>query len=158
MRKNSDNDILKISYLRYRNFCNALLRKLKRVYERSQFHKAKNNCKATWEVIKTISNTNKTRESLTELLKLSVDEKASINEVYRYFVNVGKTLASKITPSKEVSHVSDSGSIQYFNNNNSIAILPVDYGQVDTLIARFYTYLFYLMIVLWVGIIFQPKS
>lgn len=48
--------------------------------------------------MKTVSYTNKTRQSQIELLKTYVDENASINKVNRFIVNESKSLASKITP------------------------------------------------------------
>lgn len=72
LRNNPNNLILKISYKRYRNFCNRLLRRLKITYEKNELLKSKNNLKATWKTIKRITNSEKLRNSPDELLKLAV--------------------------------------------------------------------------------------
>lgn len=72
-----NNQILKITYTRYHNFCNRLLRKLKILYEKNELLKSKHDLKATWKRLKRITNTEKPRNPPEELLKLSVDFKTS---------------------------------------------------------------------------------
>ena len=47
-KKSPNNSILKLTYTRYRNFCNGLLGKLKGEYERKEIDKAGNNSKKLW--------------------------------------------------------------------------------------------------------------
>lgn len=124
-----DNLLLKVSYNRYRNFCNALLRKLKRAYEKSQLLKAKNNPKATWKVIKNITNNYHVRQSSSALLKLKPDPIASINNVNNFFVNIGKNLATKFSP-----HSLGTASIPSPSPLNSLVIPLVDEEQVICII------------------------
>lgn len=46
-RQNSFNEVLNLSYNRYKNLCNNLVKKIKRDYVRDQFEKYKNNGKKT---------------------------------------------------------------------------------------------------------------
>ncbi|XP_048482809.1 uncharacterized protein LOC125489786 [Plutella xylostella] len=48
-KKYPENMTLHVTFTRYRNFCNNLLKRIKRAYEQNEFDKAKNNPKATWE-------------------------------------------------------------------------------------------------------------
>ena len=128
-KKNPDNTILKITYQRYRNFCNLLLRKLKREYDRNELVKAKGNSKATWNAIKTITHTRHDKQPAHQLLKLEDDPTASANKVNRYFVNIGKTLASQITPSYNIP-----GSENSTSQPNSLVILEVSHADVENII------------------------
>lgn len=58
LKSDPTNTILQITYRRYRNYCNNLLKKLKRQYEREQLAKTKSNNKLLWNTIKTITNLN----------------------------------------------------------------------------------------------------
>lgn len=65
--KNPDNSIIEITYKRYRNFCNSLLRRLKRQYEKSLLQNAKTN-KDSWNAIKTIIHYKKPKTTSEDLL------------------------------------------------------------------------------------------
>lgn len=96
VKANPNNLILVQTYKRYRNFCNDLLKRLRREFERSEFNKVKNNPKKTWKVIKSITQTGKETIPPLELLNNFSDSQVSINSVNSYFSNIGKKLASKI--------------------------------------------------------------
>lgn len=96
-----NNIILASTYKRYRNFCNNLLKKLKREYERSEFDKAKHSPKRTWEVIKKLTLTNNRHDPPLELLNSSSYSRESVNCVNSHFANVGKELASRINPTAD---------------------------------------------------------
>lgn len=130
VRKNPEDTILKISYTRYRNFCNTLIKKLRRAFEKQEFQKAKNNPKATWKVIKSITNTSTQTRSPRELLSDSADVKTSANQVNQFFTNIGKNLADKIT-----ANITTPPEVPQFNQlPNSLVILPVDEEQVGRII------------------------
>lgn len=95
-KKSPDNLILQVTYRRYRNFCNMLLRKLKRAFEKSELEKSKNNPKALWRTIKDITKTSKICSSPVELLKTSDTPATSLNNVCSFFSNIGKNMATKI--------------------------------------------------------------
>lgn len=139
-KKSPDNIILKSTYSRYRNFCNNLLRKLKKSYETAQLEKAKNNPKVLWKTIKEITNTHKAKPSPVELLTIRDSPKSAINEVGHFFANIGKNLASKIindtASSPAGSHPSPSPTGTRISPVNSLVILEVDEADVESLILQ----------------------
>ncbi|XP_062529771.1 uncharacterized protein LOC134200606 [Bombyx mori] len=90
-----DNHILKLSYKRYRNFCNNLLKRLKRNFERNEIMRAKNNNKRLWDTLKKITYTSKSDYRANDLIQ-AASVADSLNCVNEYFVNVGKSLADRI--------------------------------------------------------------
>lgn len=108
-RKSPENDTLKIIYNRYRNYCNSLLRKLKKAYEKSQLEEAGTDVRRTWKAINNITNY-KLKKPLPQDLIQGNDPSTVINSVNDFFANVGKNLAEKvflsgtITPNSQVNH------------------------------------------------------
>ncbi|CAB3258559.1 unnamed protein product [Arctia plantaginis] len=98
LKNQPNNTILKITYKRYRNFCNNLLRTIKCDYQRSEFAKYNKNPKKTWEVIKTVTDTNVTRTNAEDLLNAYGNKTTAIHYINSYFANIGNELASKIKP------------------------------------------------------------
>lgn len=136
--KSPDNYTLKITYLRYRNFCNKLLKRLKTNYEKNEFAKAKNNPKATWKVINDVINKQTSKPPPTDLLTLSgLDEKSSINKVNEFFANVGKNLAERhenISTCKEhLPFLRDD------TQTNSLVLLSPDLDEVERIIVSLRT-------------------
>lgn len=125
--KSPDNLILKKTYTRYRNFCNSLIKKLKRAYEKTEFLKAKNNPKKTWKVIKSITHSNILKQPCNNLLKSSKDTVDSLNNINHFFVDVGKNLASKFSPGNN-SPPSVNSPV------NSLSIPPVEETEVLNII------------------------
>lgn len=96
LRIDPTNEVLVVSYRRYRNFCTNLLRKAKRDYERLEFEKAGRNSKQLWRVIKSVSNIGQLKSSAHDLIANSHDKQSTINQINDYFANVGRRLADKI--------------------------------------------------------------
>lgn len=136
--RNAPNDVVtKVSYLRYRNFCNNLLKKLKRQYERNELLKANKNNKKLWHAIKNITNTGKTKSSSCDLLTDSSDNiTTSLNNFNDYFVNVGKSLATTLingSYNDSNSSARPHGSVPSFHPN-TFALLPCDEHEVRNII------------------------
>lgn len=93
--KAPENEILKVTYLRYRNFCNKLLKKLKRQYESLEIKNAGQNKKKLWKVIKTITNTTNTKLSAHQLIANSATPSQSVDAANSFFISIGKSLAEK---------------------------------------------------------------
>jgi hypothetical protein len=94
-KKQPDNDILKTTYKRYRNYCNELLKNLKADYNKTELANAtKTNNKKLWNVIKSVTNTNKYNHIAIELID-KTEPTESTNYVNSFFVNIGKSLAEK---------------------------------------------------------------
>lgn len=127
--KAPDNLILQKIYKRYRNFCNNLLKKIKREYDKKLIEKAGKNNKKIWEAIKTITYTKKSKSSANNLLNNNETQK-SINDINNYFANIGITLADKIPHPL-------AGLPQLHNpliNSNSFVLLDTDNEEIDNII------------------------
>ena len=120
-KKFPDNDTHKLIFKRYRNYCNNLLKTLKRDFEISEFRKAKNNPKATWKLIKQIANLDKGVSTSSELLKCDNTPLGSVNKLNHYFANVGSNLASAISQPTPQANVT--------NNNPNPGIVKPSFVQ-----------------------------
>jgi hypothetical protein len=127
LKQNPENVILAISYKRYRNYCNSLLSKLKRQYERSTLQNAK-NIKETWAAIKTITGGSTKNSHAQNLIKgNSVNSVESVN---KYFSTIGKKLASNITSIH--GRPTNSGNMPRILN--SLVLDSPDKAEVETLL------------------------
>lgn len=133
-KKSPEKQANKITYTRYRNFCNSLLKKLKHSYEKNEFEKAKNKPKATWEVIKKITNTYSKSSTPIELLQLSSDPMASLNKVNHFFSSVGASLANNIQNTSKEGYNLPSQSSPLESQLNSLTILDVDVNEINKII------------------------
>jgi hypothetical protein len=132
LKHEPDNIILKTTYLRYRNFCNALLKKIKIDYEKRLFEMAKNNPKEQWKVIHSVTSSRQSKKPPQELLQLTTDSRSSINKVNEYFVNIGSDLAQKISPPS--SSLQTNSLPQFHDISNSFVILPLSETEVENII------------------------
>lgn len=126
----SNDNVLRIIYCRYRNFCNKLLKKLRIEYDRSELNKNKNNTKGMWRTIKNIVHLNNTPKIPVELLDIAENSTDSADQVNVFFANIGANLASKIT-------VNNTNSIPLINAEvpySSMAMLPTDEIEVRNII------------------------
>lgn len=129
-KRSPNNETFKITYKRYRNFCNTLLKNLKRCYERDQINQAGNNSKKLWKAIKDITNTSRVKKLPQELLIDNVPPQQTINNINEYYVNVGRKLAEHI---ENASHTYDSQPPKS-SNLKSLVLLPVDEAEISALI------------------------
>lgn len=95
-KQESSNIVLKITHNRYKNYCNDLLKRLKRNYERNLLNKHVKNPKMKWKIINKIANRNNKQSSPDELLKTGITPEDSLERINHYFADVGKELAEKI--------------------------------------------------------------
>ena len=95
-RKDPNNIILKISYIRYRNTCRKVLNAVKRSFYRNKLKNNKHKTNVQWDCIKEVCNLKKEEHIPLELLELTHNPKESINQANLYFANVGETLANEI--------------------------------------------------------------
>lgn len=133
LKRNPENSILQTTYKRYRNYLNKLLKKLKRAYDKNELQKAKNNPKATWKAIKAITNSSSQRLSPNELLKLTNDPKSSANQVNTFFTDIGRQLASQVSPLPRSDNNVKIPPHQ--PPSQSLVLLPVDESQIEGLIS-----------------------
>lgn len=129
LRKQPHNDMLRFTYFRYRNFCNSLLRKLKKNYEKSLLANAGTNAKKLWNAIKEVSHLNKSPDHCSSLLHCKPTPGESVDHVNSFFVGIGRTLAENISPGNLVgAPVSNTSTPQSF------VLLPVTNEEVECII------------------------
>lgn len=136
-KKDPNNDILKLTYKNYRNYCNSQLKKAKQIYEKQLIIDAKGNKKHLWTAIKEISGLKKPVDHSTNLLS-GINEQSSVNEVNFYFANIGNKLAEKLASSNSPG----SGMAPILDNqmpsppSSSFVMLPTDEDEVLRLITN----------------------
>lgn len=130
-KKDPDDQNAKLTYTRYRNYCRNLLKTIKLAYERVEFQRAKNNPKATWKLIKNITNMQCKTTSADCLLQTATEPEQAVNMVNSYFSNIGKDLATKFNRSltHDVLFSGLSNSLP-----NSMALIKTDVEEVERLI------------------------
>lgn len=132
-RNDPHNEILKITYTRYRNHCNNLIKKLKRKYERNLLAQSVSNNKLLWKNIKTITYSNTLKNQNVELLNIKTTPIESINCVNAYFANIGKQLAQKINP--ELNNIPNNNRTNALESQlNTFVLLDTDDSEVDAIL------------------------
>ncbi|KAJ8703937.1 hypothetical protein PYW07_013231 [Mythimna separata] len=130
--KDPHNKIIKITYNRYRNFCNRLIKRLKRKYERNLLAQSVSNNKLLWKNIKTITYSNKLKSQHIELLNIKATPKESINHVNNYFANIGKQLAQKINSG--INNVAHNQKNTIRSQLNTFVLLDTDDAEVERIL------------------------
>lgn len=97
LRLDPQNEVLKITFKRYRNYCNKLIKKLKRNYQKEQLEKSQKNSKTLWNTIRTITNFKTNKNKNVDLLDSESAPDDAVNMVNCYFANIGKQLAENIS-------------------------------------------------------------
>lgn len=128
-KKEPDNEIISVTYKRYRNYCNKLLKKLKLEYNKAELEKAGKNSKLVWKFIKNCTFTTKNNEPAMDLLQSQLYPNLVLNNINTFFANVGKTLAGKIAPQQTLS--SYKNTIPSLNSRlKSFVLLDTDVNEV----------------------------
>lgn len=133
VRSDPFNEILRITYKRYRNFCNKLIKKLKRKYEKEQILKSINNSKILWKTIKRVTYLNSNSASNTDLLNIKSTQTDSVNYVCDFFANIGKKLAEDIL-SKDASNNNQNFQMLPSSQQSSFVLLDTDPYEVDSVL------------------------
>lgn len=131
LKSEPNNQIVAITYKRYRNFCNSILRKCKNTYNKHELELAKNNSKKLWNSIKTITNSHKVKDTNRELLTLKTSPNESVNAINEFFANVGEALAKNIRPTSITSN-----DMLERLPNTSFVLLDTDYDEVEAIISN----------------------
>jgi hypothetical protein len=132
-RSEPHNEILKVTFKRYRNFCNNLIKKLKRKYERDQLANSAKNSKTLWKTIKNITHYKSTKIKNTELLNNNTSPTISVNNVNNFFGEIGKTLAENINNSIYSDDMSNSNYLPLWTTS-SLVLLDTDPQEVGAII------------------------
>lgn len=132
--KDPYNITLKITYKRYRNHCNNILKKVKREYDQEQLQKAGKDNKRLWKTIKSIANIDNTKTPSELLLNTHPNPTESINYDNNYFATIGRDLAKKIT---DITHTIKPTKPTYLKTYpQSFAIEPTDEIEVRNIISQ----------------------
>lgn len=138
-RLNPNNEITKITFYRYRNYCNNLIKRLKIDYEKALLYNNQNDNKQLWKSIKTITNTNKIKTGNSELKSLRLNPLESAKLVNKTFVNTGKILAD--SPNTQMEPLER---INYLRNLpsqvNSIGIIDPENSEVLNIVNNLKTH------------------
>ncbi|KAJ8734468.1 hypothetical protein PYW08_013718 [Mythimna loreyi] len=140
LRKDPDNSTLAITYKRYRNKCNSLLRSLKNNYFKSELAKSGNNIKKQWGLVKEMANLNSFPKVSSELLSTNLTPQEALNNINRHFVNVGSSLANTILSRTCTSEIELSKRHRPGPNSeplNSFVLLPTDPIEIKEIITNF---------------------
>lgn len=129
-KTNPNNEVFKTTYIRYRNFCTKLLKKLKRQFESSELQKAGKNSKLIWNTVKKISNTTKPKSIPSQLILSSLPPKVSCNNVNSFFVNIGKNLADDLIKNSQSARISQTQS--HPSTTSSFALIHTDPDEIIT--------------------------
>lgn len=133
VRKNPNDVTLAIIFRRYRNFCNQLIKKLKRTYERNLLHSSAKNPKNLWKNIAEITNHKQNKSDNTHLLSIKQGPKESVDYINKHFANIGKELASRI--SQTSNSTVDRGSVlTHFSQPNSFVLMDTDTEEVESIL------------------------
>lgn len=134
LKSDPHNNILGITYLRYRNFCNKLIKKLKRKYERRQLALSTKDSKKLWSSTKQITNMNKAKENHSKLLNIKTCPTQSVNYINHFFGNVGKSLAEDILNKNQISENPEVAQSSHNPTLQSFVLLETDPEEVhDTI-------------------------
>ena len=128
-KANPQNEILKITYSRYRNYCNSLIKKIKYKYERDLLEKSVGNNKLLWKNIKNLTYSNKIKDHNCELLNIKTSPLESVNFVNNHFANVGKRLAQQILPTTH-----NNRTINQPVQSNTFVLFDTDPHEVDQIL------------------------
>lgn len=133
LRSDPDNEIKKITFKRYRNFCNNLLKKVKRKYEQQVLANSVNNNKLLWKNVKQITYTNKIKTLNEELTKIRPLPNDSTNFINEYFANIGKDLAEIIL--ETTSQLDRNNYLKHIPDQcQSMALLDTDPEEINSVI------------------------
>ncbi|KAJ8729819.1 hypothetical protein PYW07_016857 [Mythimna separata] len=128
---NPENQVIAETYKRYRNFCNALLKKVKNEYEKTEIESAaKLNNKKLWNAIQNVTRTSKSKNESMKLIDYR-NPVSSTNDINRFFASIGKNLAEKCNPIVE-NYSSPLPPLKY--HTQSLVLLPSDPEEIESII------------------------
>lgn len=133
LKKDPNNETVRLIYKRYRNYCGTILKKAKTLYEKQQIELARNNNKKLWKVIRTISGSRQVADHSASLL-CNRNPQESVNDINSYFANIGERLAGKISG----NNGSNSPNFNLTTSNSpldSFVMIPVNKDDVSCIIS-----------------------
>lgn len=138
-KKHPNNEILQISYKRYRNFLTDLLHKLKKQHDEEELKKSEGKPKRLWKVVKEICHLSAANKDPVDLLHVPGTHSAgeSLNTCNKYFATVGRKLANNtLNNIKKHEHELVSNLKSVDTPIQSFFMQPTDHLEVDQLISH----------------------
>lgn len=139
LKKAPDNEVLQITYKRYRSFCSNILRNAKQAYNKQKFDKAGKDKKLLWKTIKDVTESSYSPDHSISLLT-NYEPHHRINEINNFFANIGKEIAEKINcPNTDLSPTLNSSIPTPLNNSHplgSLVIAPLAESEIARIIAK----------------------
>lgn len=126
-KNHPDNDMKQLIYRRYKTFCDRIVNNNKNSFEKQKIENSLSNLKQTWNTIREVTNTNKTKTVPIDLLHASKTEQESIEQVNAFFSNIGRNLAEEIMNSISTDSIPTSTPTL----PNSLILLPTDPSEVE---------------------------
>lgn len=142
LRKDPENSTLILTYKRYRNTCNNLLKSLKNRYFKSELAKSSYNIKKQWGLVKEMCNLNSYPKIPFELLSTNSTPQEALNNINSYFVHVGSNLANTILSRTLTNEIDLSKRCRTKPNSgplHSFMLLPTDQFEIKQIIANLKT-------------------
>ena len=135
VRNNPTDDTTKKIYLRYRNFHNNLLRKLKQQHDSLELEQNKGNPKKLWQSIRQITYTHKSRKSCPELTASRENVADSLNYCNEFFTSVGQSLAEQVLSQTSETQESLTAKVKLKNSPpQSFFLKPTDESEIEAII------------------------
>jgi hypothetical protein len=134
LRSEPENEVLRLTYKRYRNYVNNLIKKLKRRHERTQIAKAAKNSKDLWKTIKNVTHYKSNNAQSLELLNCKDTPLDAVNHVNIYFANAGKNLAEIISDTIPATTQASYAQTINSSNSSSFALFETDHHEVESIL------------------------
>lgn len=118
LKKSQCDSELLLQYRRHRNFTNKIIKSTKNQYYKSKINESRGNYRKIWEVINEATNSQKRTQTVNHKLKIDnrcvTDENEVCSAFNDYFINVGKSIQSKITTNTNIDKVINRNSTTFF--------------------------------------------
>lgn len=134
-KKDPENKQLRKTYIDYRNVCNKILKKLKRMHDRLELKKNNNDSKKTWKTIKRICDFPLRTNPVENLIKNGNNADVTLANINKYYINVGSNLAHDTLMSLNRNEHDLALQTNVKNKNlSSFGLLPTDVVEVHSTI------------------------
>lgn len=134
LKSDPQNEILKLTYTRYRNFYKNLIRKVKTEYDKSELQSNMKNSKMLWNKIKKICNIKTKSNNATELTTINNNPIESLNITNKYFASVGHNLANNILKKNNFTEHELALNTKSKESSTSLFLEPTDPNEIITII------------------------
>lgn len=134
-KKYPESSTMSLEFRKYRNICNDILRKLKRIHDKAELECNIHNPKKAWSTIKEICHMKNVKNNNDDLLTLKSTAQLSVDHINSYFSEIGQAFASETLDRLQLSEVDLAKHCTLKESMlNSIALLPTDELEITKII------------------------